>query len=349
MRAVEYFNAIPLGDNLFDLPGTEGTVEAMCVAGDESHGGPLYIPTHSACFNIALHFIYSQQEARNFWTESYPPRRITSKKSLWEVLYRRLPAKYNCEQFCLAEPHDYFGGEECRRESWARSRNLSHAGVRVTTFYVSDASLCTKYYQLHEQNPYDIENLTESILQNLVRIAAEKHSDKNEIRNTAAAKTLLPRNLRDADMKCDQELSQAWWCDALASERVFPWLWDLDMEKIRERQRAGNWNWELLVRELSQVKIHEPHDTTLTIPRNLRNRRRIWRILEEARIDDVARLVMRERQKSTIEGLAKGVSGGWVVRGLWVGGGEDEDGGECWKGKGKAHFAGSTIPQAGKS
>lgn len=57
---------------------------------------------------------------------------------------------------------------------------------------------------------------------------------------------------------------------------------------IRERQKTGNWNWELLARQLSQIVIHDPYDKTLDLPLGLRNRRRIWRILEEGRIDDVA-------------------------------------------------------------
>lgn len=59
---------------------------------------------------------------------------------------------------------------------------------------------------------------------------------------------------------------------------------------MREKQRAGDdhWNWERLVRALAQVAIHEPQDKTLELPLGLRNRRRIWRLLDEARPDDVA-------------------------------------------------------------
>ena len=57
---------------------------------------------------------------------------------------------------------------------------------------------------------------------------------------------------------------------------------------ILEKQRAGNWNWELLVRKLSIKTIHEPDDKSIDLPLQLRNRRRIWRLLEEARIHDVA-------------------------------------------------------------
>jgi hypothetical protein len=64
--------------------------------------------------------------------------------------------------------------------------------------------------------------------------------------------------------------------------------WDLDVNVIRIKEQARNWNWELLVRKLSQLKIHEPGDTSLELPLQLKNRRRIWRLLEEARVGDYA-------------------------------------------------------------
>lgn len=94
--------------------------------------------------------------------------------------------------------------------------------------------------------------------------------------------------LRDKDPAPTYEHSQEAWCDALLSSDAFPWLWDLAADTVREKQRAGTWDWERLVRALAQVTIHEPRDETLRLPLGLRNRRRIWRLLEEARLDDVA-------------------------------------------------------------
>jgi hypothetical protein len=83
--------------------------------------------------------------------------------------------------------------------------------------------------------------------------------------------------------------SQDEWCDKLVGKKEFPWLWDLDEEQVREKKGAGTWDWELLVRKLSKVDIHDPHDTELNLPLGLRNRQRIWRGLEEARAGDVER------------------------------------------------------------
>lgn len=86
---------------------------------------------------------------------------------------------------------------------------------------------------------------------------------------------------------------------------MFPWLWDLDSEIINEysyRNRADQtekkeksspsfsaenfWDWELLVRQLAQANAFEPGKPMERAPLGLRNRRRIWRLLEDARYGD---------------------------------------------------------------
>ena len=83
---------------------------------------------------------------------------------------------------------------------------------------------------------------------------------------------------------------QDWYCEAFINKQMFLWLWDLDINAVREKQHAGRWNWELLVRQLSLKKIHEPDNRSIKLPLQLRNRRRIWRLFEEARVHDVAGL-----------------------------------------------------------
>lgn len=121
-------------------------------------------------------------------------------------------------------------------------------------------------------------------------LADRKEEAQNETRDSATKEgdARLYRNLQNADLECDYTYSPDWWCEAFASKEIFPWLWDVDTCLIEEKQRAGCWNWELLIRQLSQMKIHEPNDTSLKLPLALRNRRRIWRLLEEAKVNDIA-------------------------------------------------------------
>ena len=92
---------------------------------------------------------------------------------------------------------------------------------------------------------------------------------------------------------------QDWYYEALVNQQIFPWLWDLDISMLCEKKRAGHWDWELLVRQLSRKTIHEPDDVSIKLPLQLRNRRRIWRLLEEARVGDVAKI--EERLRATWE------------------------------------------------
>ena len=138
----------------------------------------------------------------------------------------------------------------------------------------------------------EIPNLTESILQNLVPMPADssKGATTDQIQESKSQESHSEAyfNLQNADLNCDYTLSQDWWCDALVNKKMFPWLWDVDASMVREKQQAGRWNWELLAHQLSHTKIHTPDDITLRLPLPLRNRRRIWRLLEEARVDDIA-------------------------------------------------------------
>ncbi len=47
------------------------------------------------------------------------------------------------------------------------------------------------------------------------------------------------------------------------------------------------WDWELLVRQLAQVEAFEEGNLMPSMPLGLRNRRRIWRLVDEARPGDV--------------------------------------------------------------
>jgi len=138
----------------------------------------------------------------------------------------------------------------------------------------------------------EIPNLTESILQNLVPMPADspKGTTTDQIQESTSQESPPEAysNLQNADLNCDYSLSQDWWCDAFINKKMFPWLWDVDASIVREKQQAGRWNWELLARQLSHTKIHTPDDMSLRLPLPLRNRRRIWRLLEEARVDDIA-------------------------------------------------------------
>lgn len=92
------------------------------------------------------------------------------------------------------------------------------------------------------------------------------------------------------DLHCRFDHHPNVWRQAL-SEGYLPWLWDLDPAAIAQKEASKShgqeWNWELLVRQLAQVNLHEPKAILVDLPMGLRNRRRIWRILADMLSEEV--------------------------------------------------------------
>lgn len=121
------------------------------------------------------------------------------------------------------------------------------------------------------------------------------------------------RGLEDPPLACNRLLRPFLWRRALLTQDIFPWLWDIKRPVQaghnlgKEESQDPNhevegleifeyttyelpdekWDWELLVRQWAQKDIFEPGNYRQDVHLALRNRRRIWRILEEMRVGDV--------------------------------------------------------------
>jgi hypothetical protein len=292
------------GTNPFTLLETGEKVNALIVdmypfGPGINDGGPLYIPAHRLCLEVADHFVNSQDPTAQK-SRLRAGDKVTSTIEMWELLYRRIPQSLFSIEWVVREPHDYFGGRSCRNVYWEPDDDVEHAAVcELQALLILNVLMLQ---QLHESNPVDISNLTNSVLQNLLIISP----DKGMLVSTLQAPSFsLLFNAQNLDLDCEYTYSPSWWCSALCNKQVFPWLWDLDVSVVHAKQQAGQWNWELLVRQLSQLKIHEPADATIKLPLQLRNRRRIWRLLEEARINDIAGPAEEEMAMHRAERQAK--------------------------------------------
>jgi hypothetical protein len=92
-----------------------------------------------------------------------------------------------------------------------------------------------------------------------------------------------------------QTLPPSAWRELLFSRKILPWLWDLDSSVLESRRSdsassytEGEWDWELLVRQLAQVDVFNDENIIANVQLRLRNRRRIWRLVDEARMGDWA-------------------------------------------------------------
>ncbi len=154
-------------------------------------------------------------------------------------------------------------------------------------------------------------DLTDMILENLEAFPSEE-SLPPDIMAFRARLLALPQELQDhitsflrtaapLPRRCTRLLPQEHWRQMLVYGRTVPFLWDIDVAAV-DRCCAGPWplDWERLVRELSQPtsrhRVFEDGIWTevvadcysrLKVPDGLRNRRRIWQIVEEMFVGDV--------------------------------------------------------------
>lgn len=124
----------------------------------------------------------------------------------------------------------------------------------------------------------------------------------------------------DPSAECTRVIAPSTWKYLLFHGQILPWLWDLDEQEsivadqvhtsttsvknlpIDEREDGGAnaalvddveedenlWDWELLVRQLARHDSFDFGGILECLPRALLNRRRIWRLLDEARKGDVS-------------------------------------------------------------
>lgn len=135
--------------------------------------------------------------------------------------------------------------------------------------------------------------MTKSVLSQLQTVpTAELHSLSPE-------PPTLSR-ISDLPMECAFQISPSAWCEALR-EGCLSWLWDLDPDAVAQKEVAKppeqEWNWELHVRQLAQVNLHEPRAVLEALPMGLRNRRRIWRLVEDILSEEVADYYITQWQK----------------------------------------------------
>ena len=97
--------------------------------------------------------------------------------------------------------------------------------------------------------------------------------------------------LEDTALECTRLAHSSLWRQALTEGHLIPWLWDLKdaFEHMELANADGDreWDWELLARQLAHREAFEPGGPMEGAPPGLRNRRRIWRLVEEMRVGDV--------------------------------------------------------------
>jgi hypothetical protein len=78
-------------------------------------------------------------------------------------------------------------------------------------------------------------------------------------------------------------LDSKFWFQHLASGSLVPYLWDLDAEVCHGKYLEAAWDWKLLAKLLSRTDdVMKASDKMADAPIGLRNRCRIWKIVDGA-------------------------------------------------------------------
>ncbi|KAF0323834.1 hypothetical protein GQ607_008806 [Colletotrichum asianum] len=182
----------------------------------------------------------------------------------------------------------------------------------------------TQVLQTLGSSPLEIDGLTECLLKNLQQCRSKVHFASDHAARLMADLAAMPTEVLDqtctlmgSDLPrvSSRVLAQKIWKNTLKAGRrgLLPWLWDIDPTLIDAKDAEScpggsdfEWDWELLVRQLSrgvdyglrldrpkrgELLVHQMattgyHSDLFHVPPGLHNRRRIWQLVEEMFVGD---------------------------------------------------------------
>ncbi|KAI1407359.1 hypothetical protein F5Y13DRAFT_206389 [Hypoxylon sp. FL1857] len=309
---------------------TAGGITTVDMAGRHSDHDRAYIPAHAICIGMAKRVFSS--------TKSY----LRDMRGLWTALRWRYGIERKHSDFnhganyTLVDNEFYMPSWSWWFDSLEAEHNLFYRLQIACAGWPgpSDDIPLVNYVHTFGSNPLEIENLTENILLNIRECRRNAPLDREaeafrgrlnslpaELSDAICAEISSPRDLPRITTRI---LPQSFWKNLLKARTALPWLWDIDLDlidtKAAEPCPGGSdfeWNWELLVRQLSRgvdfgIRADGPRpphyrydrfsetnrstewfrtctgysDDLAHVPAGLHNRRRIWQLLEEMFVGD---------------------------------------------------------------
>lgn len=310
-----YSFLIPSGDNFMQFQS------AVLVCGYKNWGWGLrpdddnatYVPLHKACLQIVKGVIAFRLKEPN---NSTPGLGVTSMQDLLMVLDFRgeveRPSGGRYLGFRKLLPYEKdVGAHECKRNpdnrdcDWVYHHRQLFASRNEVSPPEKPFHLLCSSRQAVGADPIEIPFLTEWILSQLeVLSQGSSAPELSSKKKTAHHLNWMPTEIIDlvishldlstnTPLQCTRILAPMHWRRALAHLGVFPWLWDLDHKAIGDKEatcESLTWDWELLVRRLAQPMPLETFACSPLkySPPGLRNRRWIWKHVDEMRTDEDA-------------------------------------------------------------
>ncbi|KAI8691831.1 COesterase domain-containing protein [Fusarium sp. Ph1] len=251
----------------------------------------LYVGIHRSCEDMA-----------NRAMRSSPVCEIRSLGDLWMTLERRCTRTIQSRRLTLS-----FLPIILKNRTWqGLELGLERYFIPPEFFDQSEENCPVAEQEWWEADPISIPGLTVDLMCNL-RPALQTSPFPRFTRHFTA----LPQEIRDNIMSFLLVESVALDCNYLAPQSYWkqlflniPFLWDLDLTVIDRKpspiEKGVGWDWERLTRQvLAPVRVAfmeegknahtawDYHQVGLVVPPGLKNRRRIWQILEEMFPDDV--------------------------------------------------------------
>ncbi|KAG8531131.1 uncharacterized protein KY384_004489 [Bacidia gigantensis] len=241
---------------------------------------PLYFPSHVKCMVIAEEVIASHDSSER------------GQRSLMRHLWQVLEARWKQLDPLGRAPHKlhvssgYYGAYKFQEMDWTPENGKEGEA------------------KLFESNPVEIPSLNRAVLSHLNPLLSANPSsnddpDEPTIKGLSQAISSLPPEiianitdqvtpLNNPSLTPNYILEPSYWHASLFSGTLLPYLWDISETEISEEdgtavgfdKTADGWDWELLAEQLAQTSIHE-RGKVFHIPLGLRNRRRIWRLVED--------------------------------------------------------------------
>ncbi|KAI2471117.1 hypothetical protein F4781DRAFT_388132 [Annulohypoxylon bovei var. microspora] len=252
---------------------------------------PYYIATHGACLEVA----------ETAMRRSPHDIAVRDLRTLWKVLRMRFKVD---DSYLIGTTVDFVASP--RRIQLPHGYYMPFRPAPVFLGSSPNEGISQKAERWEAAYPLHVPDVTSAVLENLKSLppatAAIPEAVSFQKRFLA-----LPPELRDHVCSflasrngmpgvCNGLLPQWVWREVLLRGECLPFLRDLDIAVARAfcaqwNRDHGNRepNWELLVRKLSQEawSIWDAESSSLKVPNGLRNRRRIWQLVEEMFVGDL--------------------------------------------------------------
>ncbi|KAI1099466.1 hypothetical protein F4804DRAFT_83641 [Jackrogersella minutella] len=278
----------------YEDPDGEQEVQSNQSYGREENGEwsvrPYYIATHEACLEVA----------ENAMCRSPHDIVVRDLRTMWKVLRMRFEVD---DSYYMSTVTGVVARPQ--RVQLRHGYYMPFRPASIMTGLPPSEQSEGKIGRWEAAYPLHVPNVTSAVLENLKGLPpATAIPEAVAFQKRFLA---LPPELRDhissflssrngMPSLCNGLLPQWVWREVLLRGDCLPFLRDLDVAAVGDFCRQWNLdhedqepNWELLVRRLSQEawSVWDAESSSLKVPNGLRNRRRIWQLVEEMYVGDL--------------------------------------------------------------